>query len=201
MSTEPIVFIVDDDPAMRDSLEALVESLGYKTRSFESAVAFLASDGPAQYGCVVADVRMPEMDGLELQEKLKEHGSCLPVILMTGHADVPLAVRAMKAGAVDFLEKPFEDSELVESVKRGLERAKASGTAEASAQVAHRRIAQLTERERQVLDLLVAGKPNKVIAYELAISPRTVEIHRARVMDKMQAHSLAELVRMSLSIR
>ena len=201
MSGEPIIFIVDDDAAMRDSLDILLKSQGHLVRSFESAVAFLASDAPSQTGCVLADVRMPQMDGLELQEKLKEQGSSLPVILMTGHGDVPLAVRAMKAGAIDFLEKPFEESDLAESIRRGLEHARAAGEADASARAAGERLMQLTERERQVLDLLVAGKPNKVIAHELSISPRTVEIHRARVMEKMCARSLADLVRMTLAIR
>ncbi len=201
MSIEPVVFVIDDDPAMRDSLEALLESFGYKVLTFGSAPAFLASPALAQAGCVVADVRMPEMDGLELQQRLKEQGSALPVILMTGHAEVPLAVKAMKAGAVDFLEKPFEDSQLVDSVNRALERAKSANEANVSARMAQERLGLLTERERQVLDLLVAGKPNKLIAYELSISPRTVEIHRARVMEKMGVRSLADLVRMTLVSR
>src|SRR5881394_1952048 len=121
MSYEPVIFIVDDDPAIRDSLDVLLTSQGHAVRSFDSAVAFLASDAPAHPGCVLADVRMPQMDGLELQEKLREQGSALPVILMTGHADVPLAVRAMKAGAIDFLEKPFDNALLMESVRRALE--------------------------------------------------------------------------------
>lgn len=197
---EPRVFVVDDDPAMRDSLTLLLESSGYQAPAYDSAVAFLASGATAEHGCVVADVRMPEMDGLELQQKLKEQGSALPVILMTGHADVPLAVRAMKEGAIDFLEKPFEEAALVDCVKRALEQAQRAGQNDASIKVVRERLAQLTERERQVLDLLVAGRPNKIIAYELSISPRTVEIHRARVMDKMAVRSLAELVRMTLSV-
>ena len=201
MSNEAVVFVVDDDPAIRDSLDILLKSQGHAVRSFESALAFLASDAPSQPGCVLADVRMPQMDGLELQEKLREQGSALPVILMTGHADVPLAVRAMKAGAIDFLEKPFEDCDLVESIRRGLEHARAAGEANESLRLTNERLTQLTERERQVLDLLIAGNPNKVIAHELSISPRTVEIHRARVMEKMGARSLAELVRMTLAIR
>ncbi|HEY4116047.1 MAG TPA: response regulator FixJ [Rhizomicrobium sp.] len=199
MSTEPIVFVVDDDPAMRDSLKLLLESSGFATHTYESALAFLASDAPGRFGCVVADIRMPEMDGLQLQEELQSRRSALPAILMTGHADVPIAVRAMKAGAVDFLEKPFDDEALLGSVQRALDQAKASGAAEASAKIVEQKLSSLTERERQVLDLLVAGKPNKIVAYELSISPRTVEIHRARVMDKMGAKSLAELVRMKLS--
>jgi two-component system response regulator FixJ len=200
MSAEPIVFVVDDDPAMRDSLKLLLEASGYATHTHESAVAFLAGDAPGRFGCVVADIRMPEMDGLQLQEELQSKNSAMPVILMTGHADVPIAVRAMKAGAVDFLEKPFDDETLLGSVRRALEQAKASGAAEANAKLVRERLASLTEREQQVLDLLVAGKPNKIVAYELSISPRTVEIHRARVMEKMGAKSLAELVRMKLSV-
>jgi two-component system response regulator FixJ len=199
MTTEPCVFVIDDDPDMRDSLRTLLETSGYQVRVHESAVAFLAGEGPSGRGCVLSDVRMPDMDGLELQRQLKARGSNLPVILMTGHADVPLAVSAMKAGAVDFLEKPFDDTALVNSVNRGLEQAQRADATEASTKAVHERLAQLTVRERQVLDLLVAGRPNKIIAYELSISPRTVEIHRARVMDKMEARSLAELVRMVLS--
>jgi len=201
MPSEPAIFVVDDDVGMRDSLTILLESSGYRVRAFESAVAFLTSDGPGQSGCVVTDVRMPGMDGLELQDQLRSRQSSLPMILMTGHADVPLAVRAMKAGAVDFLEKPFEDTALLDSVRRALAHVSAAKAADADARIVNERLAQLTERERQVLDLLVAGKPNKIVAYELSISPRTVEIHRARVMDKMAAKSLAELVRMKLSVK
>jgi two-component system response regulator FixJ len=199
MSAEPVVFVVDDDAAMRDSVKLLLESSGFVAHAYESAVAFLASDAPGRIGCIVADIRMPEMDGLQLQEELRAKHSALPVILMTGHADVPIAVRAMKAGAVDFLEKPFDEEALLGCVRRALEQAKASGAAEAGAKIVAERLSSLTDRERQVLDLLVAGKPNKIVAYELSISPRTVEIHRARVMDKMGAKSLAELVRMKLS--
>ncbi|HUJ47276.1 MAG TPA: response regulator FixJ [Rhizomicrobium sp.] len=201
MPADLVVFVVDDDAGMRDSLTMLLESSGYHVRAFESAIAFLAGDGPQQSGCVVTDVRMPGMDGLELQEQLRSRQCFLPMILMTGHADVPLAVRAMKAGAVDFLEKPFEDTALLDSVRRALAHVSAAAAADADARTLQQRLAQLTERERQVLDLLVAGKPNKIVAHELSISPRTVEIHRARVMDKMAAKSLAELVRMTLSVK
>jgi two-component system response regulator FixJ len=199
MSAEPCVFVIDDDPGMRDSLKTLLETSGYQVRAHESAVVFLAGDGPSARGCVLSDVRMPDMDGLQLQQELKARGAKLPVILMTGHADVPLAVSAMKAGAIDFLEKPFDEAALVSSVNRALEEAQKADATEASTKAVHGRLAQLTAREKQVLDLLVAGRPNKIIAYELSISPRTVEIHRARVMDKMAARSLADLVRMSLS--
>jgi two-component system, LuxR family, response regulator FixJ len=200
MSAEPCVFVIDDDPALRDSLKTLLETSGYRVQAYESAVAFLAGDELTARGCVLTDVRMPAVDGLQLQQQLKARGSNLPVILMTGHADVPLAVSAMKAGAIDFLEKPFDDATLVDSVERALAEAQKADATEASTKAARDRMAQLTERERQVLDLLVAGRPNKIIAYELSISPRTVEIHRARVMDKMAARSLAELVRMTLSV-
>jgi two-component system response regulator FixJ len=201
MSAEPCIFVIDDDPAMRDSLSTLLETSGYPVQTSESAVAFLAGDGHSAKGCVLTDVRMPDMDGLQLQQELKARGSKLTVILMTGHADVPLAVRAMKAGAIDFLEKPFNDEALVNSVNRALAEAQKADATEASTKAVRDRLAQLTEREKQVLDLLVAGHPNKIIAYELSISPRTVEIHRARVMDKMAARSLAELVRMTLGVK
>ena len=201
MTADLVVFVIDDDAGMRDSLTMLLQSSGYRAQAFESAVAFLASDGPQQSGCVVTDIRMPGMDGIELQEQLRSRQSSLPMILMTGHADVPLAVRAMKAGAVDFLEKPFEEAALLDSVRRALAHVSAAAAVDADAKIVHERLGQLTERERQVLDLLVAGKPNKIVAYELSISPRTVEIHRARVMDKMAAKSLADLVRMTLSVK
>jgi two-component system response regulator FixJ len=199
--TPRTVFIVDDDADVRDSLRLLLESSGLKVETFESAVAFLKSDRYRDEGCLVADIRMPDMDGLQLQEELIRRGSKLPVIIMTGHGDVPLAVRAMKAGAVDFLEKPFGDDILLESIARAEELAHAANTDAVNRRAIEEKLAQLTERERQVLDLLVLGKANKVVAYDLSISPRTVEIHRARVMDKMAARSLAELVRMTLLLK
>lgn len=186
------VVVVDDDDAVRDSLQILLESAGFTVEAFASPVEFLASPAPAEAGCLLVDVRMPEMDGIQVQETLNAGNSQLPVIVMTGHADVPLAVRAMKAGAVDFVEKPFDDEAIIETVRRALQLRPA-----ANPEVAQR-IAQLTPREREVLEGLVAGHANKVIAYELDISPRTVEIHRARVMEKMQARSLSQLVRMAL---
>jgi len=192
------VYIVDDDAAILDSLKILVESEGYRAVAFASALEFLASDAPAALdGCLIADVRMPGMSGLELQEELNARGAKLPVIIMTGHGDVPLAVSAMKAGAVDFLEKPFDEEALLDSIRRAIEK---PAVDEAVRQTLER-MAALTPRENEVLDLLVLGRANKVIAYELSISPRTVEIHRARVMDKMGARSLAELVRMVLSAK
>ena len=194
------VFIVDDDPDIRDSLSMLLQSAGYETRAFEAATKLLTSDVPDKVGCLIVDVMMPEMDGITLQKELVSRRSPLQVIVMTGHADIPLAVGAMKAGAVDFLEKPFDEGVLLDSVRRALDRASSAGDQAKEARTAAARIALLTDRERQVLDLIVAGKANKVIAHELSISPRTVEIHRARVMEKMDAGNLADLVRKALSI-
>jgi len=194
------VFIVDDDLDIRESLSMLLQSAGYETRAFESATSLLNSDVPDRLGCLIVDVQMPEMDGITLQKELTGRRSPLQVIVMTGHADIPIAVGAMKAGAVDFLEKPFDEPVLLESVRRALARASTVGDQAKEARNAAARMALLTERERQVLDLIVAGKANKVIAHELSISPRTVEIHRARVMEKMDAGNLADLVRKALSI-
>lgn len=186
------VFILDDDDAVRDSLQILLESAGFTVEAFASPLEFLNSSAPGRAGCLLIDVRMPEMSGIEVQEHLAANKRQLPVIVMTGHADVPLAVRAMKAGAVDFIEKPFDDEVIIETVRRALELRPA-----ANPEIAQR-LASLTPREREVLDGLVAGRANKVIAFDLDISPRTVEIHRARVMEKMQARSLSQLVRMAL---
>lgn len=194
------VFIVDDDPDIRDSLSLLLSASGYVTKAYESATALLSSDAPESVGCLIVDVQMPEMDGITLQKELVSRRSPLQVIVMTGHADIPIAVGAMKAGAVDFLEKPFDEPVLLDSVRRALDRASTAGDQVKEARSAAARLALLTERERQVLDLIVAGKANKVIAHELSISPRTVEIHRARVMEKMDAGNLADLVRKALSI-
>jgi two-component system response regulator FixJ len=194
------VFIVDDDPDIRDSLSLLLSASGYSTKAYESATAFLASDAPESVGCLIVDVQMPEMDGIALQKELVGRRSPLQVVVMTGHADIPIAVGAMKAGAVDFLEKPFDEPVLLDSVRRALDRASTAGDQAKEARGAAARLALLTERERQVLDLIVSGKANKVIAHELSISPRTVEIHRARVMEKMDAGNLADLVRKALSI-
>ncbi|MDR3529784.1 MAG: response regulator FixJ [Rhodopila sp.] len=192
------VYVVDDDSAVRDSLRMLLESSGFTVRTHDSARAFLA-ERPAVSGCVLTDVRMPEIDGLELQRLLREQGIWLPVIVMTGQGDIAIAVRAMKTGAVDFLEKPFDDEALFQAIDRALaenrlRREAASLSAEASA-----RISSLTPREREVLDLLVTGLPNKAIGNELGTSPRTIEVHRARVMEKLQVRSLPELVRLVLA--
>jgi two-component system response regulator FixJ len=193
------VFVVDDDADVRDSLCALLESAGVAAEAHESARAFLDAYQSGRPGCLIADIRMPDMDGLELQEELNRRNAGLPVIVVTGHADVPLAVRAMKAGAVDLIEKPFDDALLLASVKRALAQAHGAREQAAAADVAKARIASLSARERQVLELLVAGQPNKIIAYELDISPRTVEIHRAHVMEKMEAKSLSDLVRAAIA--
>ena len=197
---DEIVFVVDDDADARESLCALLESAGVASEAHESARAFLGAYQPGRPGCLIADIRMPDMDGLELQEELNRRNAGLPVIVVTGHADVPLAVRAMKAGAVDLIEKPYDDELLLASVRRALAKAHGAREHAAAIEAAKTRIASLSARERQVLELLVAGQPNKIIAFELDISPRTVEIHRAHVMEKMEAHSLAHLVRMVLEV-
>jgi two-component system response regulator FixJ len=197
--SDEMVFVVDDDADVRDSLCALLESAGVAAEAYDSARAFLDAYQPERPGCLIADIRMPDMDGLELQEELNRRSGALPVIVVTGHADVPLAVRAMKAGAVDLIEKPYDDALLLASVRRALARAQSVREQVAVADAAKARIANLSARERQVLDLLVAGQPNKIIAYELDISPRTVEIHRAHVMEKMEAKSLSDLVRAAIA--
>jgi two-component system response regulator FixJ len=194
------LFIVDDDQSVRESLAALLEAHGYEIATFESARRFLELCDPATTGCLVTDVRMPEMDGLELQEKVAAGFPNLAVIVVTGHADVPIAVRAMKAGAVDFIEKPFGEELMLETIARAFERATKAGRQASDAAAAMARIKLLTAREREVLDGLVAGLPNKTIGYDLGISPRTVEVHRARVMDKMRAKSLSDLVRLALAV-
>jgi two-component system, LuxR family, response regulator FixJ len=200
MAGAATIFIVDDDDAVRDSLELLLESAGFQNvRAYGSSRHFLKAATPQPGDCLLLDVRMPEMDGLELQSELNRRGARLAVIIMTGHGDVPIAVRAMKAGAADFIEKPFSDSLLLDALRRALAHSVEVNRQAEEAGETLRRLATLTAREREVLEGMVAGRPNKVIAYDLGISPRTVEIHRARVMDKMQARSLSALVRMALA--
>jgi two-component system, LuxR family, response regulator FixJ len=199
MWREQRVYIVDDDEAVRDSLSALLESKGYVARSFGSAPEFLRSAPSLPAGCLIVDIRMPEMDGLELQKRLTERALDFPIIVITGHGDVSLAVRAMRAGAVDFIEKPFAVDAILDSLGAAGSRLTASDERDAAAIAAEGKLTLLSQREREVLDGLLAGLPNKSIAYDLAISPRTVEIHRARVMGKMGARSLPELVRLALS--
>jgi len=192
------IFVVDDDDAVRESLRALLESFGFAVREFSSARSFLEAYNPSQNGCLIVDIRMPGMDGLALQEEITARAWSIPVIVITGHGDVPLAVRAMKAGAIDFLEKPFDDVLLVEGVKRALAMANETASEASQKREAQERLATLTAREREVLDHLVAGRANKVIAHEMGISPRTVEIHRAHLSEKMRVRSLSELVRLTL---
>lgn len=198
MSTEPTVFVVDDDAAVRDSLAMLMQSENLSVRTFASAREFLDAYSADEPGCLITDIRMPGMSGLELQEKLAADGVAIPVIVLTGHGDVPAAVRALKTGAVDFVEKPFEPQKLLDLVQGAIvEDAESRRNAARQAEVAER-VASLTPREREVMELVVAGKANKVIAFDLAISERTVELHRGRIMKKMRARSLAELMRMVL---
>jgi two-component system response regulator FixJ len=199
MPADLIVYIVDDDDAVRDSLSVLLESKAYTVRSFGSAPEFLAAAPSLPVGCLIADIRMPEMDGLELQQRLIERSLHFPMIVITGHGDVPLAVRAMKAGAIDFIEKPFASEAILDSLGAALSRLAAPNERDPAAVAAAAKLALLSPREREVLEGLLAGLPNKSIAYDLAISPRTIEIHRARVMDKMGARSLSELIRLTLA--
>lgn len=198
MTNSQVVHVIDDDAGVRDSLAFLLATAGLAVRTHESAVAFLKALPEAEDGCVVTDVRMPEIDGIELQSRLRAQGSTLPVVVMTGHGDIALAVAAMKAGAMDFIEKPFDDEALLAAVRVALTRRLNEREREAHAEEVRSRLRSLSERERQVLDGLVAGKPNKIIAYDLGISARTVEIYRANVMSKMGADSLSALVRMAL---
>jgi two-component system response regulator FixJ len=198
--TPPVVHVIDDDEALRDSIRMFLANEGLDVRTYASADAFLRTlDLPAT-GCVVTDVRMPGMSGMDLLVEIGRQGLALPVIVVTGHADVPLAVRAMKRGAVDLLEKPFQGEELIDAVRRALDAGRDSQQDALSIQEAQMRLATLTARETEVLDRLVRGQPNKIIAYEMGISPRTVEVHRANVMKKTQAGSLSELVRMFLNV-
>ncbi len=198
MAADAIVHVIDDDEAVRQSLEFLLRTAGVTARTYESASAFLNALPMVETGCVITDVRMPGISGIELLRRLGEMQIRLPVIVITGHGDVPLAVEAMKNGAVDFLEKPFEDELLIGSVRSALDRLQQNVLRDGQRAEVEARLATLTNREREVLEGLVAGKPNKIIAFDLAISPRTVEIYRANVMTKMAAASLSELVRMAL---
>ena len=196
MSDNPVVHIVDDDEAVRNSLAFMLGSAGLSVRLYESARAFLNLLDPSAHGCLVTDVRMPDMTGIELIAEIKAKAPYLPAIVITGHGDIPIAVEEMKAGEVDFIEKPFEDEVLLKAVEAALK--KIDGDGEAQIQEVFSRLASLSERERQVLEGLVAGQANKVIAAARGISPRTVEVYRANVMTKMQAKSLSELVRMAV---
>jgi len=198
VASNDIVHVIDDDTDVRQSLAFLLSTAGFAVRVHESASAFLQILSEVQEGCIVTDVRMPGVDGIELQRRLAADGVKLPVIVMTGHGDIALAVDAMKAGAIDFIEKPFDDDVLIAAIKTALARRAGDRERHARAAEVRDRMKLLSERERQVMEGLIAGKPNKIIAYELGISARTVEIYRANVMTKMQADSLSALVRMAL---
>jgi len=199
--SDPIIFVVDDDAAVRHSTEMLIRSMGLRAESFSSAAEFLEDFDPQQPGCVILDIRMPGMSGLELQGHLRERDAAIPVIFVTGHGDVPMAVKAMKAGAVDFIQKPFRDQELIDRVHAALDQDKEQRRQDADRAKIEARIEALTTRETEVMGLVVDGKPNKEIAFDLGLSPRTVEIHRARVMNKMKAASLPDLVRKVLKAK
>lgn len=201
MSNQTSVFIVDDDHEVRDALQLLMESVGLQTECFGSAQEYLDRFDPQKPGCIVLDVRMPGMSGLDLQMRLAEERLCPPIIIITGHGDVPMAVRAVQAGAMNFIEKPFNDQELLDSVHRAIERdAQQRGDVSRLAEI-EERYQRLTPREREVLELVIAGRRNKLIAAELGVSQSTVEAHRAKVMEKMEADTLSELMRMMLSLQ
>jgi two-component system response regulator FixJ len=198
MSAEAIVHVIDDDDAVRDSLAFLLASSGIQAETHTSAAVFLERFREASVGCVVTDIRMPDISGIDLLRRVKEMNPALPVIVITGHGDVPLAVEAMKLGAADFLEKPFDDDALIAAIRAALDRDRVRDEQEARIAEFKNRLASLSAREREVLEGLVAGHPNKIIAYDLGISPRTVEVYRANVMTKMKASTLSDLVRMAL---
>lgn len=198
-SRDSKVYIVDDDQAIRHAMELLMRSVGLDYEIFHSGDDFLSRHSNDRAGCLVLDIRMPGLGGLELQEMLNDMGSTLPIIFITGHGDVPMAVEAMQKGAVDFIQKPFRDQELLDRIGEAVKADQERRSAREEQTAVRSRIETLTNREREVLDLVVTGKPNKVIAYELGVSQRTVEIHRARVMGKMEAKSLADLVRMHMA--
>lgn len=195
---DPQVFVIDDDQAVRESLGLLLRSMGQRASLFDSAQAFLDQYTPEMCGCIVLDIRMPGMSGVELHQRLKTMGCTIPVIFVTGHGDVPMAVEAMHNGAFDFIQKPFRDQELLDRINHALTWDTEHRSEERRRRSVLEKLASLTPREREVLDCVVQGLANKVIAMDLDLSQRTVEIHRARVMEKMGARSLAELVRMSL---
>ena len=194
------VFVVDDDQPMRKSLEFLLESVNLSVKSFGSAQEFLDVYDPSEPGCLLLDVRMPTMSGLELQERLLQQGHNVSIIMMTAFADVPMAVRAMHQGAVDFIQKPFNEQALLECIQRALDRDAKTREGEESAQVIEQRLEKLTRREREVMHLVVQGKSNKQIASNLNLSAKTVEQHRSKAMEKMDADSLAALVRMAVEV-
>ncbi len=199
-SAVPVIYVVDDDDGMRRALDTLLSTVGYKTAVHSRPTEFLANFKPDAPGCLVLDIRMPDMSGLEVQQQLNRLGSMMPVIFITGHGDVPMAVQAMKEGAFEFIQKPFRDQDLLDRINHALKRdAENRGTVARRAEVQHR-LDTLTPRERQVMDMVVDGAANKVIAIDLKLSERTVEIHRAKVMEKMGARSVAHLVKLHLTL-
>lgn len=198
MSNKGKVYVIDDDEAMRDSLRFLLESADFNVTLFETAQTFLDGLPGLEFGCVVSDVRMPGIDGIELLKRMKAGQNPFPILIMTGHGDVPLAVEAMKLGAVDFLEKPFEDDRLIGMIDAAIRQAEPAARSEVVTQEIAARVATLSPRERQVMDGLIAGLSNKLIARDYDVSPRTIEVYRANVMTKMQANSLSELVRLAM---
>ncbi|WP_432797627.1 response regulator FixJ [Poriferisphaera sp. WC338] len=200
MNENPTVYVVDDDKAVRDSLKWLIESVGLQVKTYETAMEFLSDCEGMSAGALVVDVRLPGMSGLDLQDQLKKRGIRLPVIIITGHGDVPVAIRAMKAGALDFIEKPFSDQVLLDRIRDALEADAERRESQMQRGEVESRLKRLTPRERQVMDLVVQGRLNKQIAAELDLSHKTIEVHRAHVMEKMNAGSLAELVRMAVVI-
>ena len=201
MAAEPMVHVIDDDQAVRESLLFLIDCAGMRARGHASADAFLAALPGLEPGCIVTDVRMPGMSGIELVDRLKSLGMVNPVIVITGHADVPMAIHAMKQGVDDFIEKPFDDDTILQSIRSALSRHHRAAEQQAERAQVEEKLASLSPRERDVLDGLVEGRPNKVIAFDLGISARTVEVYRANLMTKMQAGSLSELVRMAMLAR
>lgn len=199
MTDRSLVHVVDDEESVRRAISFFLKTSGYAVRTWESGTAFLKEMRHVEAGCILLDVRMPEMDGLEVQQHLNDRGTAMPVIVLTGHGDIAIAVKAMKAGAVDFLEKPFETDVLAESIARAFERLASSKDVVARAAQAEVVLGVLTSRERDVLHGLAQGYPNKTIAYDLGISPRTVEVHRANIMTKLKARSLSEVLRIAFA--
>jgi two-component system, LuxR family, response regulator FixJ len=196
-----VVMVVDDDAGVRNAMRSLLKSVGLNSALYASAQEFLDAYKPSQLGCLVLDIRMPGMSGLELQQQLNLRGAVIPVIFMTGHGDIPMAVEAMQHGAFDFLQKPFRDQDLLDRIQRAIAKDAELRKSLGEHERIQKHLESLTPREREVLDLMTQGKQNKVIGQDLGVSPRTIEIHRARVMEKMGAHSVAELVRMMLDLK
>jgi two-component system response regulator TtrR len=201
MPAETTIYVVDDDPILRKALRMVLEAEGYEVRLFGAAAEFLEACSPKDSGCVLLDLRLDDMSGLEVHERLLELGVHMPIIMMSGYADVPVAVKAMRSGAIDFLQKPFQNSDLLAAVRRGVLRAQQIRRSEAGLAILEARFAKLSVREKQVLDGVLAGKVNKVIAMELSLSSKTVEYHRARMMEKLGVDSVAELVKLVLKLR